>query len=52
MSGGAKGVSDKVAGDLEEKGYTVTLAGVKSSAAGTTTGYSIIVVGGSVMQVH
>lgn len=39
MSGSAKGVADKVAGDLQEKGYTVTLAGVKSSAAYTTTGY-------------
>lgn len=48
MSGRAKGVADKVAGDLQEKGYTVTLAGVKSSAAGTTTGYNIIVVGGPV----
>ena len=48
LSGSAKGVADKVAGDLQEKGYTVTLAGVKSSAAGTTTGYNIIVVGGPV----
>src|SRR5665647_65801 len=48
ISGHAKGVADKVAGDLKEKGYTVTLAGVKSSAAGTTTGYNIIVVGGPV----
>jgi len=48
MSGRAKVVADKVAGDLQEKGYTVTLAGVKSSAAGTTTGYNIIVVGGPV----
>jgi len=48
MSGSAKGVADKVAGDLQEKGYTVTLAGIKSSAAGTTTGYNIIVVGGPV----
>jgi flavodoxin len=48
MSGGTKKVADKVAGDLQETGYTVTLSGVKSSAAGTTTGYNIIVVGGSV----
>lgn len=48
MSGNAKGVVDKVAGDLQEKWYTVTLARVKSSAAGTTTGYNIIVVGGPV----
>jgi flavodoxin len=48
LSGAAKGVADKVANDLQAKGYAVTLAGVKSSAAGTTTGYEIIVVGGPV----
>jgi flavorubredoxin len=48
LSGTAKGVADKVASDLQTKGYTVTLAGVKSSAAATTHGYSIIVVGGPV----
>ena len=48
LSGTAKGVADKVASDLQTKGYTVTLAGVKSSVAGTTKGYNIIVVGGPV----
>ena len=48
LSGTSKGVADKVASDLQTKGYTVTLAGVKSSAAGTTIGYKIIVVGGPV----
>ena len=48
LSGTAKGVADKVASDLQTKGYTVTLAGVKSSAATNTTGYSIIVIGGPV----
>jgi flavodoxin len=48
LSGTSKGVADKVASDLQAKGYTVTLAGVKSSAAGSTTGYKIIVVGGPV----
>ena len=48
LSGTAKGVADKVASDLQTRGYTVTLAGVKSSAAGITTGYNIIVVGGPV----
>ena len=43
-----KGVTDKVACDLQEKGQTVTWAGVKSSAASTTIGYNIIVVGGPV----
>ena len=48
LSGNAKNVADKVASDLQAKGYTVTLAGVKSSAAASTTGYKIIVVGGPV----
>jgi flavodoxin len=48
LSGNAKGVADEVANDLQTKGYTVTLAGVKSSAAVITTGYNIIVVGGPV----
>jgi len=48
LSGTSKGVADKVASDLQTKGYTVTLAGVKSSATGITTGYNIIVVGGPV----
>jgi hypothetical protein len=48
LSGISKGVADKVASDLQAKGYTVTLAGVKSSTAGTTAGYKIIVVGGPV----
>jgi len=48
LSGTAKGVADKVAVDLQTKSYTVTLAGIKSSAAGTMTGYNIIVIGGPV----
>ncbi len=46
LSGAAKGVADKIASDLQAKGYTVTLAGIKSSAASHTSGYAIIVVGG------
>lgn len=46
LSGAAKGVADKIASDLQSSGYTVTLAGIKSSAAGSTTGYGVIVVGG------
>jgi len=46
LSGTAKGVADKVASDLQTQGYTVTLAGVKSSAAANTTGYGVIVIGG------
>jgi flavodoxin len=48
LSGTAKGVADKVASDLQAQSYTVTLAGVKSSAAADTSGYSVIVVGGPV----
>jgi flavodoxin len=48
LSGTPKGVADKVASDLQAKGYTVTLAGVKSSAATDTNGYNIIVIGGPV----
>jgi flavodoxin len=48
LSGDAKGVADKVAADLQAKSYTVTLAGVKSSAAAHTQDYGIIVVGGPV----
>ena len=48
LSGTAKGVADKVAADLQTKSYTVTVAGVKSSAASSTSDYKIIVVGGPV----
>ena len=48
LTGAAKGVADKVASDLQASGYTVTLAGIKSSAASNVTGNSIIVVGGPV----
>ncbi|HTY75902.1 MAG TPA: flavodoxin domain-containing protein [Candidatus Nanoarchaeia archaeon] len=48
LSGAAKSVADKVASDLQEKGYSVTLAGIKSSAASNTTGYGVVVVGGPI----
>ena len=48
FSGTAKSVADKVASDLQASGYTVTLAGIKSSAAAHTSGYGIIVAGGPV----
>ena len=48
LSGTAKGVADKVAADLQAKGYTVTEAGVKSPAAANTTEFSVVVVGGPV----
>src|SRR5665647_2488853 len=40
LSGTAKGVADKVANDLQAKGYSVTLTGVKSSIATNTQGYN------------
>ncbi len=48
LSGTAKTVADKIAIDLQAQNYTVTLAGIKSSAATHTAGYGIIVVGGPV----
>ena len=48
LSGTAKGVADKVAADLQAANYTVTLAGIKSSAAAHTANYSIIIAGGPV----
>ena len=48
LSGTAKGVADKVAADLQAKGYTVMEAGVKSPAVANTAEYSVIAVGGPV----
>ena len=48
LSGTSKGVADKIASDLQVQSYTVTLAGIRSSAAANTTDYSIVVVGGPI----
>jgi flavodoxin len=48
LSGAAKGVAERVANELQAKGFTVTLAGVKSSAAENVAEAKIIVVGGPV----
>ena len=48
LSGAAKDVASKVASNLQTAGYTVNLAGVKSSAAANTAGFKIIVAGGPV----
>jgi flavodoxin len=48
LSGTAKNVASKIASDLQEKGFTVTLAGIKSSAVANVSGYSVIVVGGPI----
>ncbi|HSV50384.1 MAG TPA: flavodoxin domain-containing protein [Candidatus Acidoferrales bacterium] len=45
LSGAASRVAEKIATDLQAKGYTATLAGIKSSAASNTAGYSVIVAG-------
>lgn len=46
LSGAAKKAAAEIAGDLQSKGYTVTLGGIKSAAAANTTGYDVIVAGG------
>ena len=46
ISGAAKNAALTIAGDLQSKGYTVDLAGVKSSTVGNVSGYNIIVAGG------
>jgi flavodoxin len=48
LSGTSKTVASQIATDLQAQSYTVTLAGIKSSAAANTKGYSVIVVGGPV----
>jgi flavorubredoxin len=48
LSGFAKSVADKVANDLKTDGYTVTLAGIKSSVVSNTTDYGIVIVGGPI----
>ncbi len=47
-SGAATRVAEQVAADLQTKGYTVTLAGIKSGDAQNTDGYDIIVIGGPI----
>jgi Flavodoxin len=46
ITGEARSAAEKIAGDFQAKGYTVTLAGIKSSAAADTSGYDVIVAGG------
>jgi len=48
FTGAAKSVAEKVALNLQSNGYTVVFAGIKSSAAGITDGYSVIVAGGPI----
>lgn len=48
LSGASMRVAQQIAADLQNQSLTVTLAGIKSSAAATTTGYDVIVIGGPV----
>jgi flavodoxin len=48
LTGGAKDVATKIGYNLQESGYYVTLAGVKSSAAADITNYDLVVVGGPI----
>jgi flavodoxin len=46
VSGAAKNAAAEIAGDLQSKGYTVNLAGIKSAAATNTSDYDVIIAGG------
>jgi menaquinone-dependent protoporphyrinogen IX oxidase len=48
VSGAAKKAAVKIAGDLQLKGYTVNLTGVRNPAATSVSGYDVIVVDGPV----
>jgi hypothetical protein len=48
LSGAAKDTASRVASKLAALGYTVELAGVKSSTAASATGYDVVIVGGPV----
>ena len=48
LSGGAKDAATKIGYALQDSGYDVTLAGVKSSSAANLEGYGIVVVGGPI----
>jgi flavodoxin len=46
LSGASQKAAQMIAGDLQEKGYTVDLAGVRSSAASNPSSYGVVVAGG------
>jgi flavorubredoxin len=48
FSGAAKQDASRIADDLQSKGYTVILAGVRSRMATNESGYNIIVAGGPI----
>ncbi len=48
LTGGAKDAATKIGYNLQDAGYNVTLAGVKSGVAADVAGYDVIVVGGPI----
>lgn len=46
LSGEAKKAAETIANDLQSKGYTVTLTGIKSADAASISGYDVIIAGG------
>lgn len=46
VTGAAKNAAATIAGDLQSKGYTVDLAGIRSTAAANISGYDVIIAGG------
>jgi flavodoxin len=48
VTGAAKEAATKIAGNLQSRGFDVTLAGVKSTAAADVAGYDVIVAGGPI----
>ncbi len=46
VSGEAKAAAEKIAGDLQSRGYEVSLAGIRSAAAADASGYDVVIVGG------
>ena len=52
IKGSTKDVASVIAHDLQAKGYTVNLEGIKSSTVMNTAGYNVIVVGGPIYAGH
>lgn len=48
LSGEARKAAENIAGDLQYKGYTVNLAGIKSADAANISGYDVVVAGGPI----
>jgi flavodoxin len=48
VTGAAKNMASTIADDLEARGYSVVMAGVKSQTAADVSGYDVIVVGGPI----